>query len=96
MAKKFELWLDESGKFEDDRAKKVKENPSLIGGVLVEKDIVNNIEFEKLVSEDHNHATEMDKQEKKRYLLDTLEKVKEGFDLLCDKNSGAIKVILNP
>ena len=25
-----------------------------------------------------------------------LEKVKEGFDLLCDKNSGAIKVILNP
>ena len=24
------------------------------------------------------------------------EKVKEGFDLLCDKNSGAIKVILNP
>lgn len=25
-----------------------------------------------------------------------LERVKEGFDLLCDKNSGAIKVILNP
>lgn len=25
-----------------------------------------------------------------------LEKVKEGFDLLCDKHSGAIKVILNP
>lgn len=25
-----------------------------------------------------------------------LEKIKEGFDLLCDKNSGAIKVILNP
>lgn len=89
MAKKFELWLDESGKFEDDRAKKVKENPSLIGGVLVEKDIVNNIEFEKLVSEDHNHATEMDKQEKKRYLLDTLEKVKEEY-------SGKLFYIENP
>lgn len=25
-----------------------------------------------------------------------LEKIKEGFDLLCDKNSGAIKVILHP
>ena len=79
MARKYELWLDESGRFEDEEAKRVKENPSLIGGVLVEKDIVENIRFDKLISKENNHATEMDRQKKKQYLLETLEKVKKEY-----------------
>lgn len=46
MARKYELWLDESGKFEDGEAKRAQENPSLIGGVLVEKAIVEHIKFD--------------------------------------------------
>lgn len=79
MARKYELWLDESGKFEDGEAKRAQENPSLIGGVLVEKDIVEHIKFDELVSKENNHATEMNKQKKKQYLLETLEKVKKDY-----------------
>ena len=79
MAKKYELWLDESGNFEDKEAKRIKENPSLIGGILVEKEVVDNIKFDEIISQKHNHATEMGYEEKKKYLLETLEKVKEDY-----------------
>ena len=79
MSKKYELWLDESGKFEDDEARKEKENPSLIGGILIEKENIENIKFDTLISQERNHATEMSREDKKKYLIDTLEKVKEEY-----------------
>ena len=72
MSKKYELWLDESGKFEDDEARKEKENPSLIGGILIEKENIENIKFDTLISQERNHATEMSREDKKKYLIDTL------------------------
>lgn len=48
--KKYELWLDESGEFENDK-KNVEKNfqPSLIGGVLFEKGKFSKSQAEKYI-----------------------------------------------
>lgn len=50
MNKKFELWLDESGDFENQQELEgTKRKPSLIGGFLVEEEIVDKIDFEGII-----------------------------------------------
>lgn len=79
MAKKYELWIDESGSFEDADAKLKKENPSLIGGILLEKEIANQVDVSELIPQERNHATEMRAEDKAKYLIPTLEKAKEMY-----------------
>ena len=80
MAKKYELWLDESGKFEDKDAKSNKDNPSLIGGILVEKDMVKKIDFNRIIKEGKGHASEMRSDERQRYQIEPLEKIKDDYN----------------
>lgn len=80
MAKKYELWLDESGQFVDDKAKKEKENPSLIGGILLEKDMADVIKLDDLIPEERRHATELNSEDKQKYLIPTLQRVKDMYN----------------
>lgn len=63
--KRFELWLDESGDFKND-IQKVKNglNPSLIGGVLMEKGKFDRKTCEKIIPEEYFHAKEEKNPEK--------------------------------
>lgn len=58
----YELWLDESGDFEQES--QMKGQPSLVGGVLIEKEQLTEQEITELVNADANHgvahATSMD------------------------------------
>lgn len=77
MVKEFELWLDESGDFDNDE-QKVKRGlkPSLIGGVLVEKGKFDK-KIDSIISNDSNsfsHATE----ENAQIQFDKFEKIIEN------------------
>lgn len=46
MNKNFELWLDESGDFENQHELEgTTRKPSLIGGFLVEEEVADKIDF---------------------------------------------------
>lgn len=78
MNRTYELWLDESGRFSNESSLKgTKYFGSLIGGILIEKDKVEQLDFDELLSEDVNHAMEMAVEQKKNYILPILEKVQE-------------------
>lgn len=51
--KEYELWLDESGKFKNDKdeIKKINYNPSLIGGILFNKKDFSENQAQKLIGE---------------------------------------------
>lgn len=50
MNKNFELWLDESGDFENQHELEgTTRKPSLIGGFLVEEEVADKIDFEGLI-----------------------------------------------
>ena len=51
--KEYELWLDESGEFKNDREeiKKINYNPSLIGGILFNKKDFSENQAQKLIGE---------------------------------------------
>lgn len=57
MAKRFKLWLDESGDFKDE-GKAKKWNPSLVGGVLCDAEALNKNIVEEIIVEKSFHATE--------------------------------------
>lgn len=78
MKKHFELWLDESGKFNNEAEQKAKKmNPSLVGGILVEKTLADQLELDQLLDEDKIHATEMKNEVKRDYVLPILEELQE-------------------
>lgn len=80
MIKRYELWLDESGKFKEEAALKEKQfKPSLVGGVLVEKSIVNRIDFDHMIDPYRNHAMELKAEDKKEYVLPVLERLKMEY-----------------
>lgn len=80
MIRRYELWLDESGKFKEEAAlKERKFKPSLVGGILVEKSIVSRIDFENMIDPYRNHAMELNKEDKKEYVLPVLERLKTEY-----------------
>ena len=57
--KKFELWLDESGDFENDRKKASRgKSPSLSGGLLIENNSFGSAEINYVIPEDFYHSVE--------------------------------------
>lgn len=60
MKKEFDLWLDESGDFNND-SKKVKNgyNPSLIGGVLIEKGKLSESQVKGIIGTETFHCKDM-------------------------------------
>lgn len=80
MIKRYELWLDESGKFKQEAALKGTQlKPSLVGGILVDKSVVNRIDFDHMIDPGKNHAMELNKEEKKDYVLPVLERLKADY-----------------
>ena len=57
MNKNFELWLYESGDFENQHELEgTTRKPSLIGGFLVEEEVADKIDFGGLIDSNRNHA----------------------------------------
>ena len=81
MQKKFELWLDESGNFMNEaELKKQKKNPSLIGGILLEKEYADSIDLDDFIDNEHNHAMHFTDEQKRTYSLPVLERLKKEYN----------------
>lgn len=81
MNKNFELWLDESGDFENQHELEgTTRKPSLIGGFLVEEEVANKIDFEGLIDSNRNHAMELEEDDKKNYVLPVLQRMKSEYN----------------
>lgn len=80
---KYELWLDESGEFRDDN----KKSPSIVGGILIQKDVINNIQDTDYPIRDHAHANSEEWFEK--YSPNKIQEILEHLSAL--KNRGKAK-----
>ena len=73
----FELWLDESGDFEAETQRNMKLTPSLIGGILIEKNQYTNAGITQLVADDKAdgtpHAMCFDRPEMRDIVIPALE-----------------------
>lgn len=88
MRKQFELWLDESGDFEDE--KKEGWNPSLVGGVLVEKGNITEESAREMIGRDYIHYTDEAGSEN----MKLLEKIKEANGrFVIFENKERVKII---
>lgn len=80
MENKYELWLDESGQFiEEAQLKNQNLKPSLVGGFLIEKSMVDKIPYDELIDSRRNHAMNLTDASKKNYVLPILERMKSEF-----------------
>lgn len=59
MTKCLELWLDESGDFQQDN--NLNRNPSLVGGVLIEKNKLYKNHLSKILGSEYVHSNEINK-----------------------------------
>ncbi len=84
MNTQYELWLDESGNFENQTD--LRWNPSLVGGVLIEQ---SRVEYSKIIDffyEQEGHACEI-KEDKAIKILTALQFIKGmGGNLVCFEN----------
>lgn len=81
MNKNFELWLDESGDFENQHELEgTTRKPSLIGGFLVEEEVADKIDFGGLIDSNRNHAMELEEDDKKNYVLPVLQRMKSEYN----------------
>lgn len=73
----FELWLDESGDFEAETQRNTKLNPSLIGGILIEKNQFTNSDITRFVADEKAdgtpHAMCFDRPEMRDIVIPALE-----------------------
>lgn len=80
MKKVYELWLDESGKFVNEgELRNRHKKPSLVGGFLVESDMVDQIPYDEIIDSQRNHATELTGEDKREYVLPTLETMQTQY-----------------
>lgn len=80
MHKVFELWLDESGEFQNEKELQRRQfKPSLIGGFLVEQERVDEIAFDALIDEERTHAMHFANSDKRDYVLPILEKMQKEY-----------------
>lgn len=90
----YELWLDESGKFEDDNIKdKSYKEGSLVGGVLIEKEFVDRKKIESIL-DCAIHACELEKDKYGEVVLPKLKSlINIGATLIVFHNKYKEKVI---
>ena len=80
MPKKFELWLDESGDFQNEAALRARNmKPSLVGGILLEKEIAAAMDVDSILDEEHNHAMEFSDEQKRLFSLPVLERLQTEY-----------------
>lgn len=90
--KEYELWIDESGDFRPDSQTRRNRFPSLVGGVLIEKDKFTDEELRKLVSGGlidplSAHEKDFTSEMKRAIALPALEKIcRKGGKLVYFEN----------
>ena len=85
--KKFYLFLDESGNFKDND---IDKSPSLVGGVLFEKDLPSVSELNKMIPEDFLHSNEV--HDSTRY-IDILNWLTSKGKLIIFNNEERLSVV---
>lgn len=90
----YELWLDESGNFEDDAS---RNNPylegSLVGGVLIKKEFVDRQKLEEILDRPI-HACELSNEKYREIVLPKLRAIKElGGNLIIFHNKNKEKIL---
>lgn len=89
MYKNYELWLDESGNFENQ--KNMDRNPSLVGGILIEKENINYNAIENYFKEKDSHACEI-KGNKSQTVMPALKWIQEqGAHFVCFENKERVE-----
>ena len=77
----YELWLDESGDFQEEKAKKYRnKNASLVGGILIKKEDADRMVLTDLIDENRNHAMLLAESDKVDYILPILEKIRDEYN----------------
>lgn len=80
MKRHYDLWLDESGRFEqENKLKQRGYHPSLIGGILLDSRTVSRIDFAELIDETRTHAMDLTASDKTDYILPALEKLRDAY-----------------
>lgn len=80
MAEQYELWLDESGDFINERGKRNRNmKSSLIGGILIESSNAQRAVNEIVIPTQLSHATELTAEEKHNHVLPTLERLQRDY-----------------
>lgn len=80
MKKSYELWIDESGAFTNEKELRSKNmRPSLVGGLLIERELVERIPFEEIIDSERNHAMNLTNEDKSNYVLPILERLNKEY-----------------
>lgn len=88
----FELWLDESGRFENDQ--NLSRNPSLVGGVLVEKDKLNIKKISDILELDFVHSNEINSDEFGNFAIKVLTKTRENNgNMVIFENAERLEIV---
>ena len=109
MIRELELWLDESGDFQPDSQRDSRRNPSLVGGILLEKGNLTEQELRELAypakfrslerftgDEPNPHATRMDRTAMRELVLPALEEIcRCGGKLVFFENRERIDTLSN-
>lgn len=89
---KFELWLDESGDFERDSLG--KDSPSLVGGVLVPQNTLDERKAQRILDGKPIHSTEIRGSEYGEKALPVLQKIVDsGGSLVIFENKERLEIV---
>lgn len=92
MVRKFELWLDESGDFKNDS--NTSKNPSLVGGVLIEKGTLTDDNIRTILKSDFIHSNEIKREIFGSYALKVLNDIKDqNGQLIIFENKERLEVV---
>ena len=90
--KQFELWLDESGDFKTES--ELNKNPSLVGGVLVEKGALSEKDIRGILNKDYVHRNEIRREVFGDYATKVLKDICDyGGKLIIFENEERIQVV---
>lgn len=88
----YELWLDESGSFDKDDIK--NESPSLVGGILITKGILDEYGVKRILKQEYVHSVEMKGEEYGDYAIDVLNNsIEKGADFVIFENEERINIL---
>lgn len=74
--KNLELWLDESGDFNNQS--NLRRSPSLVGGILIEKKMLNERDIIKILEADYVHSNEIKGSEFGEYAVRVISQISEN------------------
>lgn len=98
--REYDLWIDESGRFDAEEEADVNLNPSLIGGILIEKGKLQSRTITRLVNKgavgETPHATNYDRTQMRNVVLPSLKKIRDsGGHIFYIENQERIQTLSN-